>query len=105
MVDKGKISALKDGGTTAEVIPSQSSSAVTTTLTVPQLLQGNLSVNTEVVYAVFEDNTGIILDLSLIHISLHFGVASMFCGARTLRRTITTELPTTAQSSKTPSER
>lgn len=62
MVDKGKISALKDGGTTAEVIPSQSSAAVTTTLTVPQLLQGNLSVNTEVVYAVFDDNTGIILD-------------------------------------------
>lgn len=62
MVDKGKISTLKDGGTTAEVIPSQSSSAVTTTLTVPQLLQGNLSANTEVVYAVFDDNTGIILD-------------------------------------------
>ena len=62
MVDKGKISALKDEGATAEVIPSQSSTAVTTTLVVPQLLQGNLSVNTEVVYAVFDDNTGIILD-------------------------------------------
>lgn len=61
-IDKGKISALQDGGTTAEVIPSQSSQAVTTTLTVPTLLKGNLEVNTEVVYVMFEDNTGIILD-------------------------------------------
>ena len=62
MIDKGKISALKEGGKKAEVIPSQSSQAVTTTLTVPMLLQGNIEVNTEVVYVVFDDNTGIVLD-------------------------------------------
>lgn len=62
VIDKGKISALKDGGKMAEVIPSQSGQAVTTTLTVPVLLQGNLQVNTEVAYVTFEDNTGIILD-------------------------------------------
>lgn len=62
LIDKGKISALKDGGNAAEVIPSQSSGAVTATLTVPQLLKGNIQVNTEVVYVMFDDNTGVILE-------------------------------------------
>lgn len=61
-IDKGMISALKDGGTKAEVIPSNAKDSVTAPLTVPVLLRGNLSANTEVVYAMFEDNTGIIID-------------------------------------------
>ena len=60
MIDKGKISAIK--GDMAEVIPSQSSAAVTTTLKISDLLKGNLSVNTEVVYVMFEDNTGLIFE-------------------------------------------
>ena len=61
-IDKGMISALKDDDTKAEVIPSNAKDSVTAPLTVPVLLRGNLSVNTEVVYAMFEDNTGIIID-------------------------------------------
>lgn len=59
-IDKGKISAIK--GNTAEVIPSQAGGTVTPPLTIPALLKGNLQVNTEVVYVVFDDNTGVILD-------------------------------------------
>lgn len=62
MIDKGVVSALKDGGTKAEVIPSQSQDTVTAPLTVPVLLRGNVPVNTEVVYVLFDDNTGMILD-------------------------------------------
>lgn len=61
-IDKGMISAFKDDGAKAEVIPSSAKDSVTAPLTVPMLLRGNLSVNTEVVYAMFEDNTGIIID-------------------------------------------
>lgn len=59
-IDKGKISSIK--GQMAEVIPYQASITVTPQLTIPALLIGNLEVNTEVVYVMFEDNTGIILD-------------------------------------------
>lgn len=59
MIDKGKISSIS--GNTAKVIPSQSNDAVTTDVVIPVLLEGNLSVNTEVVYTTFDDNTGIIL--------------------------------------------
>lgn len=62
MIDKGVISALKDDGRKAEVVPSRSKDAVTAPLVVPVLLQGNLQPNTEVVYVVFDDNTGMILD-------------------------------------------
>lgn len=59
-IDKGKISVIK--GQKAEVIPSQAGSTVTPPLTIPDLLKGNLQVNTVVVYVVFDDNTGMILD-------------------------------------------
>lgn len=62
MIDKGVISALKDGGSKAEVIPSTSKASVTVPLVVPDLLRGNLAVNTEVVYVMFDDNTGVILE-------------------------------------------
>lgn len=62
MIDKGVISALKDGGKKAEVIPSRSKNSVTAPLVVPDILRGNVQVKTEVVYVMFDDNTGIILD-------------------------------------------
>ena len=61
MIDKGVICALKDGGSKVEVIPATSQGTVTVPLAVPDLLRGNLAVNTEVVYVMFDDNTGAIL--------------------------------------------
>ena len=61
MIDKGVICALKDGGSKVEVIPATSQGTVTVPLAVPDLLRGNLVVNTEVVYVMFGDNTGAIL--------------------------------------------
>lgn len=60
-VNKGVISALKENGSKAEVIPCSATDTVTIPLAVPDLLRGNLSTNTDVVYAMFDDNTGIIL--------------------------------------------
>jgi len=60
MVDKGVISALKEGGSKAEVIPATSKSSVTTLLAVSEMLIDFLEVGDEVVYAMFDDNTGLV---------------------------------------------
>ena len=61
MVDKGKISSLRNNGKIAEVIPSTAEAAVTCQLVVSELIQKHIDVGDEVVYATFEDNTGIVL--------------------------------------------
>ena len=70
MIQKGKISSVegtpdRNGDkTTARVLPNTADSMVTRPLTIPWYLRGemgNLSVGTEVAYAMFEDGTGIIL--------------------------------------------
>lgn len=60
-IDKGTISSLKNGGTEAEVIPGAAKAAVSVPLIVPESLKNKLTAGTEVIYAMFEDNTGIIL--------------------------------------------
>ena len=59
-VSKGTISALHDGGKTAEVKPYLGN-VVTPRLVVPFFLVGSLEVEMPVVYASFEDNTGVVL--------------------------------------------
>lgn len=59
-VSKGKISALHDGGKSVEVKP-YTGEVVTVRLVVPFFLEKSLTVGMEVVYAAFEDNTGIVL--------------------------------------------
>lgn len=61
MIDKGRVSALKNGGAYAEVIPYQATSTVTIPLVVSEHIMEFINVGDEVVYALFEDNTGIIL--------------------------------------------
>lgn len=61
MLDKGKISSITADGEKAVVIPSYTDSAVTFPLVIPESLKGNLNVNDSVLYAMFEDNTGIII--------------------------------------------
>ena len=61
MVDKGKVSSLRNNGKIAEVIPSTAEAAVTCQLVVSELIQKHIDVGDEVVYATFEDNTGIVL--------------------------------------------
>ena len=60
MVLKGKISGVLNGGTAVTVTP-YGGGVVTPPLTVPFFLIGALDVNVPVAYAVFEDNTGLIL--------------------------------------------
>ena len=69
-IQKGKISTIEgpaDGNgnsTMARVIPEQSGGVVTRPLVIVEQLRGasgNLSKGTEVVFAVFSDQTGIIL--------------------------------------------
>lgn len=60
MVQKGIVAATQNGGATVSVMP-YSGGSMTTHITVPQSLWGNLPVGTPVVYAVFEDCTGIVL--------------------------------------------
>lgn len=62
MIDKGIVSALQEGGSKAEVVPSASGDTVTMPLVVPDLLRDNLAVGDEVVYATFSDSTGIVLE-------------------------------------------
>ena len=61
MLDKGKISSITADGDKSAVIPSYTDSAVTFPLVIPESLKGNLNVNDSVLYAMFEDNTGIII--------------------------------------------
>lgn len=60
MVLKGKVSAVLNDGAAVTVTP-YGGGVVTTQLTVPFFLVGALDVNVPVVYAIFEDNTGIVL--------------------------------------------
>ena len=60
MVLKGKVSAVLNGGAAVAVTP-YGGGVVTVPLTVPFFLVGVLDVNIPVAYAVFEDNTGIVL--------------------------------------------
>lgn len=59
-VSKGLVSALHDGGRTAEVKP-YTGEIVTVRLVVPFFLYKCLQVGMEVVYAAFDDNTGLVL--------------------------------------------
>lgn len=58
-IEKGTISSVN--GSKAAVVPSFSDTPVTSELTVPFYLVRCLEVGMEVVYAMFEDNTGLIL--------------------------------------------
>lgn len=58
-IEKGTISSVN--GSKAAVVPSFSDAPVTAELTVPFYLVRCLEVGMEVVYAMFEDNTGLIL--------------------------------------------
>lgn len=59
-IQKGKVSSLAPDGKTASVTPCNGG-IVTPFLTVPWFLIGVVPVNTEVVYVLFEDNTGSLL--------------------------------------------
>ena len=60
MIHKGQVSAVLNGGNHVTVAP-YTGGTVTFPLVVPFFLVDALPVNTPVVYAIFEDNTGIIL--------------------------------------------
>lgn len=61
MTEKGKVSAISDGGKKVTVIPAFSRDVVSHELVVPFFLYGCLEVNMEVVYCCFPDNTGVVL--------------------------------------------
>lgn len=60
MVQKGKVSAIHNGGKSVVVTP-YAGTTVSVPITVPFFLEGALPIGTEVAYVVFEDNTGIVL--------------------------------------------
>ena len=60
MVQKGKVSAVLNGGKAVAVTP-YTGNTVSTPVTVPFFLVGFLPVGTPVVYVVFDDNTGVVL--------------------------------------------
>lgn len=60
MVLKGKVSTIENGGRSITATP-YTGGTVTAPLTVPFFLFGALPVGTPIAYAVFEDNTGIVL--------------------------------------------
>lgn len=60
MVAKGKVSSIQNGGKFVTVTP-YGGGTVTAPLRVPAFLVGVLPVSTAVVYAAFDDGTGIIL--------------------------------------------
>lgn len=60
MIYKGVVSVVDPDGKKASVV-SLDTNIVTPLLVVPFYLRGWLSVGTPVVYAVFDDNTGIII--------------------------------------------
>lgn len=59
-VSKGKVSVVLDGGAAVTVKP-YTGDVVTAKLVVPFFLFGSLTVGMEVVYAMFDDNTGVVL--------------------------------------------
>lgn len=60
MIQKGKITAVLEGGRAVTITP-YGGSIVTGAITVPVFLIGALQVGTPVVFVHFEDNTGIVL--------------------------------------------
>ena len=60
MIQKGKITAVLDGGKSVTVTP-YGGNTVTGAITVPYFLIDALPVGTSVVFVDFEDNTGIVL--------------------------------------------
>lgn len=60
MVQKGKVSTIIDGGKSVTATP-YAGGTVTVPLTVPFFLLNALPVGTPIAYAVFDDNTGIVL--------------------------------------------
>lgn len=60
MVQKGKVSAVLDGGNMVTVTP-YAGGTVTFPITVPVFLVGVLPIGTPVAYVVFDDNSGIVL--------------------------------------------
>ena len=60
MVQKGKVSAVLDGGKAVTITP-YGGGIVTAPITVPFFLVGVLPIGTAVAYVVFGDNTGIVL--------------------------------------------
>lgn len=60
MIGKGKISHITADGK-AVVIPGHTSKAVTFPLVIPASLEGGLRANDSVLYAMFDDNTGIVI--------------------------------------------
>lgn len=59
-VSKGKVSVIYDGGATVTIKP-YTGDVVTPKIVVPFFLLNSLTVGMEVVYAMFEDNTGVVL--------------------------------------------
>lgn len=63
-INKGKIASVSENGKEARVIPSNASAKPTAKITIPWHLRGsagNLKKGTEVVYAEFEDSTGLLI--------------------------------------------
>lgn len=61
MIDKGRISAIVNNK--AIVIPSFSRDAVTCPLVIPPRLNGLLEIDMRVIYALFEDNSGEVIEI------------------------------------------
>lgn len=61
MIYKGYVSSILDGGKTVTVVPAFSADVVTLPLKVPELLEGTMEINKEVIYCTFPDNTGVVL--------------------------------------------
>ena len=60
MIQKGKVSAILDGGKFITATPYVGET-VTTQLTVPHSLIDALPIGTPILYTVFDDNTGVVL--------------------------------------------
>lgn len=61
MIEKGTISSIK--GNRAVVLPQGGEDVSTAELSVPERLRERIRPQTWVVYAAFDDNTGVILEL------------------------------------------
>ena len=60
MTQKGRVSAVLDGGKKVTATP-YGGSIVTAPLVVPAFLIGTLTINMPIAYITFEDNTGLVL--------------------------------------------
>lgn len=60
MIQKGKVSTVLNNGKAITATP-YASGTVTAPLTVPFFLIGALPIGTPIAYAIFDDNTGVVL--------------------------------------------